>query len=94
MGNDIYSEAGAAMLAFIKAKGVFEVEGPKMTVKATEGMDWGKVSELGSIIGGLRPRKFSVGYREYGIEIEALDPSLQTLEDLLGKLVERLKEDI
>ena len=93
MGNDIYSVAGTAMLAFIKARGVFEVEGSKITIRATEGMDWDKVGELGDIIGELRPRRFSVGYREYGIEVEALDPSLQTLENLLEKLVKRLKEE-
>ena len=93
MADDIYSEAGTAMLAFLNVKGVFEVEGSKITIKPTEEMDWRKVGELGKIIGELRPRKFGVGSSTDGFEIEALDPSLQTLEDLLGKLVKRLKEE-
>jgi hypothetical protein len=92
MGTDIYSQAGSAILSFVNGEGTFEVKGSKFTVRVPGGMDEGKKGELGNIIGQLKPRKFRIGYREDGIEIEALDPSLQTLEDLLTKLTRRLNE--
>ncbi len=89
MGEDICSEAGTAMLSFIGGKGDFEVNDSKIVIRITEGMNWEKISELGDIVGELRPKRFSVSYMDGGFGIEALEPSLQTLEDLLAKLVER-----
>lgn len=93
MEQDICLEAGGIMLSFIAEDGEFEVEGSKITVKASSGYNKAKRDELGGIIGSLQPRKFVVRYTDNAIGVEALDPSLQTLEDLLAKLIERLKTE-
>ena len=103
MGTDLCSEAAYAILSFVKAEGTFQIDGSKLTIEAPVGMDAEKVKQLkgkGGIITQVgNPRKFRMAYATngkgewYRMEIEALDPSVQTLEDFLTKLTRRLKAE-
>ena len=92
MEESIYSKASAAMLSHVNIEGTFEIAGSKLSVISPE-MDGGKLGVLGDAIGSAHPRKFKVWFMKDRIEIEALDPSLQTLEDFLAKLVEKLNTE-
>jgi len=103
METDLYSEAAYVILSFVKAEGTFQIDGSKLTIDAPAGMDAEKVEQFkgkkGIITQVGAPRKFNLTYATnhkgewYRMEIEALDPSVQTLEDFLTKLTRRLKAE-